>query len=45
MPTINHFEIPDDDVERAQKLYKEIFGWNMQKWGNPEKCGKGLWVF
>ena len=31
MPTVNHFEIPADDVNRVQKFYKEVFGWNMQK--------------
>ncbi len=27
MPTIGHFEIPADDTGRAQKFYKDIFGW------------------
>ncbi len=45
MPTINHFEIPADDVERAQKFYKDTFGWNMQKWTNPENPEKDYWYF
>ena len=28
MPTIVHFEIPADDVERAKKFYTEILGWD-----------------
>jgi predicted enzyme related to lactoylglutathione lyase len=26
MPTVVHFEIPADDVERAQKFYSGLFG-------------------
>jgi uncharacterized protein len=25
-----HFEVPADDVERAQKFYSKTFGWKMQ---------------
>jgi hypothetical protein len=25
-----HFEIPADDVERAQRFYAQVFGWRMQ---------------
>jgi predicted enzyme related to lactoylglutathione lyase len=37
--TIVHFEIPVDDPERATKFYRELFGWEIQKWtseGGPE---------
>ena len=27
--SIVHFEIPADDVERAQKFYKEALGWKI----------------
>jgi predicted enzyme related to lactoylglutathione lyase len=27
--SIVHFEIPADDVERAQKFYKQAFGWKI----------------
>jgi len=27
---VSHFEIPADDVERAQAFYREAFGWNIQ---------------
>jgi hypothetical protein len=29
MPTIEHFEIPADDVKRAKKFYTELFGWKI----------------
>ncbi len=45
MPTINHFEIPADDVDRAQKFYGTVFDWNMQKWSNPENPQKDYWIF
>jgi uncharacterized protein len=31
MPTIVHFEIPSDDVERSKKFYSELFGWTIEK--------------
>ena len=31
MPTIVHFEIPSDDIERSKKFYNELFGWNIEK--------------
>ena len=45
MPTVQHFEIPADDVERGQKFYKDVFGWNMEKaisGGNPDQ---DYWMF
>ena len=32
MPTIVHFEIPSDDIERSRNFYNELFGWNIEKW-------------
>ena len=32
MPTIVHFEIPADDVERSRKFYSDLFGWKIEKW-------------
>ena len=29
MDKVVHFEIPVDDLERAQKFYKYVFGWKM----------------
>jgi predicted enzyme related to lactoylglutathione lyase len=31
--TIVHFEIPVENPERATKFYRELFGWEIQKWG------------
>ena len=31
MPTIVHFEIPADDVDRAKKFYSNLFGWKIEK--------------
>ncbi|MCE8429661.1 MAG: VOC family protein [Candidatus Methanoperedens sp.] len=30
MDKVVHFEIPVDDLERAQKFYKTVFGWKME---------------
>ena len=29
MDKVVHFEIPADELERAQKFYKRVFGWEM----------------
>jgi uncharacterized protein len=31
MPTIVHFEIPSDNLERTKKFYTKLFGWKMEK--------------
>ena len=31
MPTIVHFDIPSDNLERTKKFYTELFGWKMEK--------------
>lgn len=35
MPTIAHFEIPTDNIERAKKFYAELFGWKFESWKGP----------
>ncbi len=35
MPTIVHFEIPTDDLERAKKFYAELFNWKIEKYPGP----------
>ena len=35
MPRVIHFEIPTDDPERAAKFYRNVFGWEIQKWDGP----------
>ncbi len=32
MDKVVHFEIPADNMERAQKFYKENFGWDMNSY-------------
>lgn len=36
MPRPIHFEIPADEPERAIEFYKNVFGWEIKKWDNPE---------
>ncbi len=33
--TIVRFEIPADNPERTAKFYREMFGWKIDKWENP----------
>jgi uncharacterized protein len=35
MPRVVHFEIHADDPIRAEKFYKELFGWEFTKWEGP----------
>jgi hypothetical protein len=35
MPTICHFEIPAEDIERARRFYTELFGWKIEKTEGP----------
>ena len=38
MPSIMHFEIHADDIERAKTFYMKTFDWMFQKWEEgPEK--------
>ena len=40
--TIVHFEIPADDPARATKFYRELFGWEIQKWASEGGPGHRL---
>jgi predicted enzyme related to lactoylglutathione lyase len=31
---VQHFEIPADDLERAQNFYRAVFGWEMNPYGD-----------
>ena len=47
MPTILHFEIPSDDIERSRNFYNELFGWNIEKWTGSLPAtveGMGYWL-
>lgn len=35
MDSVVHFEIPADDVARAEKFYKNLFGWDIHDSGMP----------
>lgn len=35
MPRVVHFEISSDEPEKAIEFYKNIFGWEFQKWEGP----------
>jgi predicted enzyme related to lactoylglutathione lyase len=39
--TVVHFEIPADDPERAAAFYRELFGWEIQKWEPAEEQREG----
>ncbi len=36
-----HFEIPADDPERAARFYRELFGWEISRWGGSAGGGAG----
>jgi predicted enzyme related to lactoylglutathione lyase len=46
MPTIVHFEIPADDVERAKRFYSDLFGWKMEKWPGADSSSFNMeyWI-
>ena len=39
MPTLVHFEIPADNVERAKSFYSKLFGWEIK-----ELPGMDYWI-
>jgi predicted enzyme related to lactoylglutathione lyase len=45
MPTVQHFEIADDEIQRAQEFYKNVFGWTIQKIDNAVRPEEDYWVF
>lgn len=48
MPTIVHFQIPSDDVERSKKFYSDLFGWKFEKFpstsSEPMHEGMEYWL-
>ena len=44
MPTIVHFEIPSDDIERSKKFHNDLFGWKIDKWPGSEHIGHDYWM-
>lgn len=43
MPTIAHFEIPSNNLERTKKFYTELFGWKMEKMPGTDQ--REYWTF
>jgi uncharacterized protein len=43
MPTIVHFEIPSDNLERTKKFYTELFGWKIEKMPGTDQ--REYWTF
>lgn len=35
MSRVVHFEIQADNPERAAAFYREVFGWSIERWDNP----------
>ena len=44
MPTIVHFDIPADDIERANKFYSDLFGWKIEKWSESGTGDMEYWM-
>jgi uncharacterized protein len=44
MPTIVHFEIPSEDIERSKRFYSELFGWRIEKWPGSEHAADDYWM-
>ena len=44
MPTIVHFDIPADDIERAKKFYSDLFGWKIEKWSESGTGDMEYWM-
>jgi predicted enzyme related to lactoylglutathione lyase len=40
--TVVHFEIPADNPERATKFYRELFGWEIEKFASD--AGPEYWL-
>ena len=38
MPTIVHFDIPSDNIERSKKFCSDLFGWKMDKWSGSSEA-------
>ena len=42
MPTIVHFDIPSDNIERSKEFYNDLFGWKFDKWSGSDAMPEGL---
>ena len=44
MPTIVHFEIPAEDIERSKKFYTDLFGWKIERWPGTAANNIEYWM-
>ena len=46
MPTIVHFDIPSDDIQRSKQFYNDLFGWKFDKWSGSDSMPEGMeyWI-
>jgi uncharacterized protein len=42
--TVVHFEIPTDQPERAVKFYRDLFGWDIERFGASGAGGIDYWL-
>ncbi len=47
MASVVHFDLSADEPKRAANFYKNVFGWNIEKWDGPldywlVKTGEGI---
>jgi predicted enzyme related to lactoylglutathione lyase len=35
MPTIVHFDVPAENIERAANFYRQLFGWSIERLPGP----------
>jgi predicted enzyme related to lactoylglutathione lyase len=42
--TVVHFEIPADNPERAAKFYRDLFGWEINKYQGSAAGGMDYWM-
>jgi predicted enzyme related to lactoylglutathione lyase len=45
MPTVQFFEIPADDLQRAKKFYNELFGWKIEKEETNNEGSESQYLF
>jgi uncharacterized protein len=42
MPTIAHFKIPADDIERSKKFYTDLFGYKIEIWPGTDNSSSTM---
>jgi hypothetical protein len=44
VPTVVHFEIPADNVQRARAFYEGLFGWKIEKFPGSDESPMDYWT-